>query len=188
MTDCSGSVKTGTLPLCSEKWEFIQKERNKVRQTGNHSPWVGPNLPTCLALPDQVDAPPEHTIHTTLTALSTITHCRTTVVQNIQSCCYASRGALTSPSDSILRLTRIAPAGYLSNTAHISMVTSASVVRQSLIMDQGQPHELASNFQSGVFTWLVCFRVVRASKSIHIPDGASDHTMLLLRGDYSEAK
>ena len=49
--------------------------------------------------------------------------------------CYGSRRTLTSPSVSVLRLTRTAHARFLSDTAHCPIVTANSVVRHCLKMD-----------------------------------------------------
>ena len=50
---------------------------------------------------------------------------------------YESRQTLTSPSDSVWCLMRIALARFLSDTTHCPMVTSKSVGRQCLVVDQG---------------------------------------------------
>ena len=68
--------------------------------------------------------------------LSDTTHClmvtsksvgRTTASDPIS--CYGNRQTLISPSDSVLRQMRIAPARFLSDSTHCLMVTSKSVGR-----------------------------------------------------------
>ena len=54
--------------------------------------------------------------------------------------CYGSRQTRTSPSDSVLRLTRIAPARVLSDTTHCPMMTSKSVC-PSTVRGSGPHHE-----------------------------------------------